>query len=265
MSTHSSTVFCIIPLALMGFLLLLNTANSTRGYLGGANGVFGQRGDYHGYIGYSDGGVVGVYKPQNYYGYLGMATRAGFFRGDVRIEGDLSVSGTIHGGAKGFAIDHPLDPAGKYLYHMAIESCEMLNTYSGNVILDERGEATVILPSYFEAVNTDIRYQLTCIGGWARVYIAEEVHDNRFRIAGGTPGLKISWEVTGKRQDAWARRNPLVPEVSKTGDRLGKYIHPSLYGAPEEAGLEYEQHMRILESITNADKDHARQSHHAHH
>ena len=43
-------------------------------------------------------------------------------------------AGTIHGGAKGFAIDHPVDPGGKFLYHLAVESSEMLNSYSGNVI-----------------------------------------------------------------------------------------------------------------------------------
>ena len=238
-----------------------NAARNTFGYLGGRYGARGEQGDYEGFLGYSDGGVVGAYVPQNYYGYLGMATRAGVFRGDVRIEGDLVVTGTITGGAKGFAIDHPLAPSEKYLYHMAIESSEMLNSYSGNVVLDDSGEAVVTLPSYFEAVNTDIRYQLTCIGGWAQVYIAEEVRENRFRIAGGTPGLKISWEVTGRRQDAWAESNPLIPEVPKTGDESGKYIHPTLYGAPEEAGLEYEQHRRIMESIKEARRDRAAQSH----
>ena len=140
-----------------------------------------------------------------------MSTRAGLFSGDVRIVGNLVVTGSITGASKSFAIDHPLDPQNRYLYHASIESSEMLNVYSGNVVLDGSGRAVVQLPDYFEALNTDIRYQLTCIGGWAQVYIAAEVSNNRFSIACGTPGLKVSWEITGRRHDAWAENNPLIP------------------------------------------------------
>ncbi len=41
---------------------------------------------------------------------------------------------------------------------------EMLNVYTGTVILDEAGIAVVELPSWFEALNQDVRYQLTAIG-----------------------------------------------------------------------------------------------------
>jgi hypothetical protein len=76
-------------------------------------------------------------------------------------EGDVSVAGTLSADAKNFQIDHPADPANKFLNHTAIESSEMVNIYSGNVTTDENGLATVTLPSWFESVNGDFRYQLT--------------------------------------------------------------------------------------------------------
>jgi len=42
---------------------------------------------------------------------------AGLFEGTVSITGDLNVAGTITKGAGGFRIDHPLDPAHKFLSH----------------------------------------------------------------------------------------------------------------------------------------------------
>ena len=83
-------------------------------------------------------------------------------------------------------------------------------------MLDERGEATVGLPDYFGALNRDFRYQLTPIGAHAPVYVAREVKDNRFRIAGGTPGLKVSWQLTGIRQDDYATEHPIVVEADKS-------------------------------------------------
>jgi len=123
---------------------------------------------------------------------------AGLFDGDVEVNGTLTKSN----GA--FKIDHPLDPANKYLYHSFVESPDMMNIYNGNAILDESGETWVELPEWFEALNRDFRYQLTCIGGYAQVYVAEEISANRFKIGGGTPGLKVSWQVTGIRKDPYA-------------------------------------------------------------
>ena len=91
----------------------------------------------------------------------------------------------------------------------------MKNIYDGNIILDENGEAWVQLPDWFEALNKDFRYQLTCIGGYAPVYIDEEISDNQFKIGGGQPGMKISWQVTGIRHDAYAEQNPIQVEQDK--------------------------------------------------
>ena len=63
----------------------------------------------------------------------------------------------------------------------------MRNQYEGMVTLDQNGRAVVQLPDYFDALNADegIHYQLTCVGGYAPVYIAQEVDGNQFSIAGG--------------------------------------------------------------------------------
>jgi len=164
--------------------------------------------------------------------------------------GDIYVSGAIYAGTKDFRIDHPLDPANKYLLHASIESSEMVNLYSGNVVLGSNGTATVQLPAWFEAVNGDFRYQLTAIGRSSPgLYVAQEISGNRFQIAGGAPGTKVSWQVTGVRHDAYAKANPLVVERDKIALERGHYIHPELYGAPEEAGVEWARHPAWTEHV----------------
>jgi hypothetical protein len=135
--------------------------------------------------------------------------------GNGTFAGNLNVGGTITGSTKNFRIDDPLDPNRKYLYHASIESSEMANIYSGNVVLDRRGEAVVDLPEWFEALNGEFRYQLTSIGRAARVFIAQEIQNHSFKIAGGRPGMKVSWQVTGVRHDAWAQAHPLQVEDEK--------------------------------------------------
>ncbi len=169
----------------------------------------------------------------NAYAIHGASTTgyAGYFSGKVHIDGALSkASGS-------FKIDHPLDPANRYLSHSFAESPDMLNIYNGNIVLDENGEATVELPGYFEALNRDFRYQLTCLGGFAPVYVSEEISGNKFRIAGGTPGLKVSWQVTGIRRDPWAVQNPIVVEEEKPEEERGYYLHPGAYGQPESKSV----------------------------
>jgi hypothetical protein len=78
--------------------------------------------------------------------------------------GNVNVTGSITAGKKDFKIDHPLDPANKYLLHASVESSEMKTIYDGTVILDAKGEAVVQLPDWFEAVNGNFRYQLTALG-----------------------------------------------------------------------------------------------------
>jgi len=179
------------------------------------------------------------------YGHASSATinYAGYFSGNVHVVGSLSKGG----GA--FKIDHPLDPENKYLQHSFVESPDMMNIYNGNTILDSRGEADIELPEWFEVLNRDFRYQLTAIGApGPNLYVAEEIHDNRFRIAGGISGMKVSWQVTGVRKDPWAEANRIQVEVDKNRDEKGKYMHPEVYDQSIERSVDYETLHPILEA-----------------
>lgn len=136
--------------------------------------------------------------------------------------GSLHVTGTITKAGGSFKIDHPLDPKNKYLSHSFVESPDMMNVYNGVVTLDSKGRATVKLPSYFEALNRDFRYQLTCMGGFAPVFVSHEVKGNSFQIGGGKPGLKVSWQVTGIRHDAFANAHRIPVEEEKPPSDLGQ-------------------------------------------
>jgi hypothetical protein len=148
-----------------------------------------------------------------------------FFSGNLTVSGNLSV-----GGAKHFMIDDPIDPANKFLYHASIESSEMMNLYTGNVVTDGQGDAVVQLPDWFEALNGDFRYQLTPIGQFAQVIVAKEIENGQFSIKTDKPNVKVSWQVTGVRHDAYAKAHPFHAEVDKP--EPGYYIHPELFGAP---------------------------------
>lgn len=189
-------------------------------------------------------GVAGVTKSQTAGAIVGVGHRAAVFSGSVGVDGNLLVSQTLEvaghlgGKLKTFRIDHPLDPANKYLSHASIESSEVMNLYTGNVSLDERGEAVVKLPDWFEALNEDFRYQLTPIGESSpNLHIAEKIHDHKFTIAGGSPGMEVSWLVTAVRHDAWILAHPLHVEEEKQGEERGTYLDPELFGQPAQRGL----------------------------
>ena len=151
--------------------------------------------------------------------------------GNAHVGGNLSVTGSITAGTKDFKIDHPLDPENRYLVHASVESDEMKDIYDGMATLNESGLAVVTLPGWFEALNGDFRYQLTAMGqAQPGLYVAREIEGNRFTIAGGPPGGKVSWQVSGVRRDAFARTHPLIVELEKTGDERGRFLHPEALG-----------------------------------
>jgi hypothetical protein len=151
------------------------------------------------------------------------------------VVGDVAITGNLTKGSGSFKIDHPLDPANKYLYHSFVESPDMMNIYNGVVVLDSKGEASVDLPEYFQALNSDFRYQLTAIGvPGPKLYIAEEISGNHFKVAGGKSGAKVSWQVTGVRQDAYAKAHRIKVEEDKPAQEKGHYLHPELFGATEK-------------------------------
>jgi hypothetical protein len=62
-------------------------------------------------------------------------------------------------------------------------------------------------------------------------------NNSNFKIAGGTSGMKVSWQVTGIRKDPWANANRIQVEEDKPANEQGYYIYPELYGQPEEKGI----------------------------
>lgn len=153
------------------------------------------------------------------YGVFGQASNAASFA--LWAQGNAHLTGTLSKAAGSFKIDHPLDPERTWLSHSFVESPDMMHVYNGNVVLGADGTASVDLPDYFTALNTDFCYQLTTIGAHAPVYISSKVKDNRFGIAGGTAGLGVSWQLTGIRQDDYAKAHPIVVEPPKSTEDRG--------------------------------------------
>lgn len=157
---------------------------------------------------------------------------AGYFDGYVYVGNYLLKAGG------GYRIDDPRAPATRYLQHSFVESSEMKNVYDDVVQLDEKGEATVSLPDWFEVLNEEFRYQLTAIGAAGpNLHIAEEINANHFKISGGTPGSKVSWQVTGIRKDPWAKAHQMKVVEEKPAHERDCFLHPELYNQPEEMAL----------------------------
>jgi hypothetical protein len=200
-----------------------------------AAGVVGESGvsNGNGVAGIADNGAFA-------YGVYGEATGggyAGYFSGNVYVGGILSKAGGS------FKIDHPLDPANKYLSHSFVESPDMKNVYDGVVTTDADGYATVTLPDWFQTLNRDFRYQLTVIddndsAGFVQAKIAARVSNNQFTLRTSEPQTTVSWQVTGIRQDPWANAHRIPVEQAKPEIERGLYLHPELYGASAELGAQ---------------------------
>jgi hypothetical protein len=156
--------------------------------------------------------------------------------GNGGFAGNLVVDGTLYAAAKDFKIDHPLDPKNMYLLHASVESSEMMNIYSGNVTTDELGLATVTLPAWFEAENTDFRYQLTVIGQFAQAIVKDKVANGLFRIMTNASHVEVSWQITAVRQDSYAKAHPLVVEQLKPASERAGGSEPSGVRAAGERG-----------------------------
>ena len=199
-----------------------NIATGTSGYLGGDVGAAGFSATGIAVRGSTTTGVAGAFFGPVYvnHGNASWAiTATGLIEstnGGFRFP-DGTIQTTAAGGtSRAFRIDHPLDPANKYLSHSSVESPDMMNIYNGVVVLDASGQAIVDLPAWFEALNADYRYQLTAIGAAApHLHVAREVANNQFAIAGGAAFMKVSWQVTGVRRDPWALEHRVKVEEDK--------------------------------------------------
>jgi hypothetical protein len=219
----------------------------------GGTGVFGV-GDAWGVLGESSsssgsgGGFSNSSTGDALFTYNQSGGFAAFFDGDVDVDGNLSKAGGS------FKIDHPLDPANKYLYHSFVESPDMMNIYNGNATTDEQGSAVVQLPAWFETLNRDFRYQLTVIGQFAQAIVASKVSNHQFAIKTDKPNVEVSWQVTGIRQDAWANAHRIPVEVPKAERDRGLYLHPELFGAPAEKNIGLAHHPMMQKLLKQAAK-----------
>jgi hypothetical protein len=189
--------------------------------------------------GFFEGGSNSLSSGDGVFGLTGSGFAGNF-------SGSINVTNQIFAAVKDFRIDHPLDPANKYLTHSSVESSEMMNIYTGNITTDAQGEATVHLPDWFEVLNTDFRYQLTVIGQFAQAIVGRKIANQQFTIRTSVPNVEVSWQVTGVRQDRFAKAHPLVVEEEKEARVRGFYIHPELYGAPAEKQIEWARHPQMM-------------------
>lgn len=192
-------------------------------------------------------GVIGEANGATAYGIWGKSTsgHAGYFNGKVHVAGTLSKS------AGTFKIDHPQDPANKYLIHSFVESPDMMNVYNGNVTTSANGTAVVELPAYFEAENIDFKYQLTVIGQFAQAIVAEEISNNKFVVKTDKPNVKVSWQITGVRNDRFAQRNRIVAEVEKAPEDRGYYLNPDVYDMPASKAIGMSQDGGIEQAVND--------------
>jgi len=128
----------------------------------------------------------------------------------------------------------------------------MKNIYDGTVMTDENGEAVVQLPAWFEALNRDFRYQLTVIGVFAQAIVAEEIKENRFTIKSNAPKVKVSWQVTGIRRDAFANQNRIKVEEDKPEKERGYYLHPEAFNQPAERSVEWARDPAMMKRMKEA-------------
>ena len=63
------------------------------------------------------------------------------------------------------------------------------------------------------------------------------VKGNRFLIETNSPNVEVSWQVTGVRQDAFAKKNRIKVEVVKEESERGLYLHPDVFNQPIERGI----------------------------
>jgi hypothetical protein len=219
------------------------------------HGVIGH--STHGYAAYLDGTVY-IRGPLSKLGNAAYVYGSVYIRGTlsnpdytVYVDGSVAIRGPLSKPGGSFKIDHPLDPANKYLSHSFVESPDMKNIYDGMIVLDNNGEAEIELPEWFGALNKDFRYQLTAIGSpGPNLYVAEEISDTvtdfsnnnkktHFKVAGGIPGMKVSWHVTGIRKDPWANAHRIQVKEDKPDKERGYYIYPELYNQPTNNGMSH--------------------------
>ena len=214
---------------------IIGTSSGGKGVVGNSTGNAGVVGSSTNSVGVAAGSTnsYGLQATStNSYGLYARTSNASsyaaVFQGNVYINGNLGKS------SGSFKIDHPLHPATEYLSHSFVESPDMMNVYNGNATTNAKGKAWVTLPTYFQALNRDFRYQLTPIGQFAQAIVGQKIASNRFLIRTDKPNVEVSWQVTGIRNDAYARQHRIQVEENKLGDDRGKYLYPAGFGMGDD-------------------------------
>ncbi len=115
---------------------------------------------------------------------------------------------TFYGCQKNFLINHPLYPETHKLVHSTLEGPEVAVFYRGEAQLS-KGEATVILPEYFEALTREENRTVLLTSKFENdnkisMLAASEVKDGKFTVKmidGKNPSQKFYWEVKAVRAD----------------------------------------------------------------
>jgi hypothetical protein len=110
------------------------------------------------------------------------------------------------------------------------------------------------MPEWFDALNRDFRYRLTVIGQFAQAMVASEIADNQFTIQTDKPNVKVSWQVTGIRQDAWANAHRIPVEEEKTGVTRDHYLNPELYNQPPEKSVDWAERPEMMRAMARQAK-----------
>ena len=167
------------------------------------------------------------------YGFRGQASAGDY--------GLYAVGDTGASGVKAFRIDHPLDPYNKYLKHYSAEGPQPMNVYSGTVVTDAKGAATVELPSYYDSINRNPRYTLTVVDegeDFVLAKVSRRLAGRTFEIRTSKPNVEVSWMIQAERYDAWVQAHAPVVEEEKVGQEKGKLQHPELLGQTEDMGMD---------------------------
>ncbi len=61
--------------------------------------------------------------------------------------------------------------------------------------------------------------------------------------------MKVSWMVTGIRQDAWANAHRIPVEEEKPELESGYYLHPELYGQPIQKSADRARHAEQMKNM----------------
>ncbi|MDR6868444.1 hypothetical protein J2Y69_003060 [Microbacterium resistens] len=118
--------------------------------------------------------------------------------GKVTVAGDLVAATLDVAGAKNFRMPHPLKPR-HWLRHGSTESPISGTEYTGRASLDGTGQAVIMLPDYFEALNKPggRTVHVTPVGRPFPVG-ADEVQGGQVTVY-GEPGRDVYWLVKAER------------------------------------------------------------------